>query len=671
MEPFYSETNLKFPRSIWFITGTELCERYNYFGLRTVLVLYLTTILNYSGDSSTVIYHSFIVLTFIMPFFGATLSDSYWGKFKTILRFSIVYIVGNTILTAASLASMFSLDFQRWIAIMGLILVASGTGGIKPCMFTFGGDQFIMPEQQNQFLIYTKMYLSAVQIGGLVASFLSPEFRKNVHCFGRNSCYPLAFGVPSVLMLIALMIFLLGSNKYKKRKPDFGGVQKTFACIFYALRKTITKTSLKNTHWLDHAKSKYSEAQISDTKKVTKILLIYITYPMFWALYELQGSRWVLQATLMDGRINGINNWEIKPDQMHTIVPLCSAVLYLTYDHVLNPAMKKIGIEQPLLKIVISYFSAALAFMFAAYIQFKIFGESTVISAGEGRVIIYNGFDCNVRINSPSQHNTLEPLDMIEFQYEGISNEMYENFKLNLDSSCGTLVDDIETYVTIKEGKSISYHFTRLENKAILRRASQQDNLFKSKSGKPSLRIFVDGDMAKTELFVLTNTKEYISYRYNISSASLTNFKQVLHGKYDLIHNGVVIQADLNFIPTTFYTLLIHTNNQRMDSKLFATDVGNYMHILWQTPQFICILIGEVIFLKTSAEFSFLEAPPNLVTFVSACSLITNSVGNLLIVFISTLSLENLVHEYILYSCMMIVNMAVLIYLSSNYVYST
>lgn len=92
----------------------------------------------------------------------------------------------------------------RIIALLGLFLISVGTGGIKPCVFTFGGDQFRLPEQEKQLLHYTTKFMFAINVGALFSTFLTPELRQSVHCLGRDTCFPLAFGVPAVLMLTAI-----------------------------------------------------------------------------------------------------------------------------------------------------------------------------------------------------------------------------------------------------------------------------------------------------------------------------------------------------------------------------------------------------------------------------------------------------------------------------------
>ena len=83
-------------------------------------------------------------------------------------------------------------------------MIGVGTGGIKPCVASFGGEQFILPEQQKHILTFFSLFYFAVNCGSLVSTLLSPILRSNVTCFGQESCYPLAFGVAAALMFIAV-----------------------------------------------------------------------------------------------------------------------------------------------------------------------------------------------------------------------------------------------------------------------------------------------------------------------------------------------------------------------------------------------------------------------------------------------------------------------------------
>ncbi|KAL4150030.1 hypothetical protein QTP88_003878 [Uroleucon formosanum] len=672
--------NLKFPKSVWFIVCNELCERFNYFGLRTILVLYLTSILNYTDDQSTMIYHGFIFLSYFMPLFGAILADSYWGKFKTIIRLSIVYALGNVILTGSSMANSFTLDSQRLITIVGLICIALGTGGIKPCVSTFGGDQFQLPEQQDQLAQFFRRFLTAIYLGSLISTFLSPELRKSAQCFGKDTCFPLAFGVLSLLMITTIIVFILGRNMYVKRKPENHVIFKTFGCIFYGVRKNIVSSNSNEAHWLDLAGDKYSKTEVSDTKAALEVLYTFIAYPVFWALYEQQGSRWTLQATLMDGKLDGIG-WEIKPDQMQTIHPLLALLLILSFDRLLFPFLAKFGIRRPLQKLIFSTSMAVIAFLLTAILQYKIFGDNTMIPTAEGQFVVYNGFDCKAHVLSSSielvGNNDIDPLGSAKFKYKPNSNEGVVNIKLKLNESCVAYVnyEHLNTNVTVSRGQSISYFLTSSSaNKEVkLRRINHYDDFIKPKNGHPSLRIVIGDDIEKNGSLALVATgKNHLSY--NISSFANENFIQMHIGNYSLVHGERRIPSNINLMPATIYTLIIRSNDgdiQGLKSKLYATDKGNYLHILWQTPQYLCMILADVIFIATSIEFSFTEAPPRIKSFISACYLLTHSIGNLMVVVVSAFSFRKQVHEYLFFSGLMLADTLLLVYLSCNYKYKS
>lgn len=175
-------------------------------------MLYFRTVLNFSDSNSTVFFHLFASICYFTPILGAILADSKWGRFKTILYLSIVYLFGELILIFSSviwnrgtisIATTFS----------GLLLIALGTGGIKPCICALGGDQFLAHEEKWRQSFFSMFYF-ALNMGALISMFLTPMLRSEFQCVGRVDCYPLAFGVPCALMAVAIVVFLLARNKY-------------------------------------------------------------------------------------------------------------------------------------------------------------------------------------------------------------------------------------------------------------------------------------------------------------------------------------------------------------------------------------------------------------------------------------------------------------------------
>lgn len=167
-----------------------------------VLVLYMKNKLRYSENDATVLYHGTSVLMSFMCIFGGILSDVWLGRFKTICTLSIVYWFASILISVSSMP-MFIFSPNAAL-IIGLLLVSIGAGGITPCVSAFGADQFKMPEQSAYFSSFFSMFYATINVGAFLSHVITPILRSNVHCFGQNDCYPLAFGMPAVLMFIAI-----------------------------------------------------------------------------------------------------------------------------------------------------------------------------------------------------------------------------------------------------------------------------------------------------------------------------------------------------------------------------------------------------------------------------------------------------------------------------------
>lgn len=105
------------------------------------------------------------------------------------------------------------IQIYRLFTIIGLFIMAIGTGGIRPCVSAFGGDQFVLPDQEDRLQMYFSIFYFTINLGSFLSSTITPELRKSVQCFGKDSCFPLAFGVPAFLMIISIgKIFIINHN---------------------------------------------------------------------------------------------------------------------------------------------------------------------------------------------------------------------------------------------------------------------------------------------------------------------------------------------------------------------------------------------------------------------------------------------------------------------------
>jgi len=198
----------RFPRSVFCIIGTEACERFSYYGMRGILTLYIAqgllgdlakTDARAANDAATTVGHLFTMGVYFMPLLGAWIADKFWGRYWTIIVMSLFYIVGNAIL-ALTVGSTFGLA-------LGLSLLAFGSGGIKPCVSAFMGEQFA-PDQRDFIARAFGMFYWAINFGSFFAFGLIPIVKDN---FG----YAWAFGVPGIVMALSTLIFVAGTRHYK------------------------------------------------------------------------------------------------------------------------------------------------------------------------------------------------------------------------------------------------------------------------------------------------------------------------------------------------------------------------------------------------------------------------------------------------------------------------
>lgn len=338
-------------------------------------MLYCTYFIGFNEDTSTAIYHGFTVLAYLFPLFGGALADGYLGKFKTIFYLSIVYVIGMGIQAVAAIPFQdSSVSFRTPNAILciaGLIVIAIGTGGIKPCVSSFGGDQFESDDVKNTTLFFDMFYW-CINAGSVISTFITPLLRQTT-CGSlgtEDSCYFLSFAIPATLMCVAIALFLLGNRYYIKVPPSGRNIfWEVLKCIFLGAFRKIPADSPVQDHWLYGAYGSVDDWIIRDTTYLVKVLVMFSPLPIFWAAFDQKGSRWTLQALRMNGYLS--ETVYVLADQ----VQLLNAGFILLFIPIFNTAYKLIdkcfgaGTVTKLRKISVGLIFGALAYVVSAEVQ--------------------------------------------------------------------------------------------------------------------------------------------------------------------------------------------------------------------------------------------------------------------------------------------------------------
>jgi len=407
--PALADTD-RMPRGIPYIIANEFAERFCYYGVNSILAVYMTQHLRFGDAKATEWQSLFKFAAYFSPLIGAIVSDVFWGKYRTIMMLALVYCVGCTVIAVGSGPTGLAL---------GLGLMALGTGGIKPCVSTNVGDQFT---SKNQHLIeraFSYFYL-AINAGSSIAIYFCPEW--------LNSGGPrLAFGIPAVMMFVATVIFWMGRNRFVVVPPAMTrDANKALAAFMLALLPVLGIAALVydtvgpnyrtlaamgallgllalviwaslNTGLREKLPAELHswlrEAFTGDAlKQILGLALIYYFFvAIFWCLWDQSnGQTWTLQATsdLMDKHLFGflagvpylsaLARYEMLPAQIQVVNGLFILALVPVFTFFVYPAMSRVFTVTPLRKIGIGLFVIAATYLIVAWIEDRIMRGMTV-----------------------------------------------------------------------------------------------------------------------------------------------------------------------------------------------------------------------------------------------------------------------------------------------------
>jgi POT family proton-dependent oligopeptide transporter len=398
----------KLPRQIPYIIGNEACERFGFYGMRNILTPFLVSSLLMYIASQTErehmakeVFHTFVIGVYFFPLLGGWISDRFFGKYNTILWLSLVYVLGFACL------ALFVHNPTGFYA--GMFLIALGSGGIKPLVSAFVGDQFDQTNKAKAKVVYDAFYWT-INFGSFFASLLMPVALRN---FGPA----VAFGIPGALMLLAVVIFWAGRHKYTHvpaappNPHSFLNVVRTalmakqagqartglviavlgavlavgsfglwlagsleFVPAFcLALVLVMAFGGMGAALQLERARGGHPDEAVDGVRAVLRILIVFALVTPFWSLFDQKASTWVIQGELMTkpAWFQAAQMQALNPALVMLIIPFNNLVLY--------PLLRSAGIEPtPLRRMGTGIAFSAVAWIVAGSLQLAIDGGDPV-----------------------------------------------------------------------------------------------------------------------------------------------------------------------------------------------------------------------------------------------------------------------------------------------------
>ncbi|KAG0361459.1 hypothetical protein BGX24_005340, partial [Mortierella sp. AD032] len=298
------------PKACYFILPNEFGERFCYYGIAPNLNKYFQLITGMTKVQAKVYSTAFTMLAYFFPLLGAALSDSFLGKWWTIISFSAIYLIGMIMITVFAIPNLIGPigEVSKFLTFLPMIVIAIGTGGIKPCVSAHGGDQYLPAQEVAKDFFFNTFYI-AINVGGLLTQFTVPLIA-DMPCYGQTTCYSGAFLLPTIVFALAYAVFAAGHRFYRIVPPlgEFLPL-KAVKAMFLAARRhraAAPEERAAKGHWLNFAEEEYGGVFIEEVRDFGLVLVpVVIPFAFCWMLYNQNQNEWSNQYYLMNGALFG------------------------------------------------------------------------------------------------------------------------------------------------------------------------------------------------------------------------------------------------------------------------------------------------------------------------------------------------------------------------------
>ncbi|XP_037425684.1 protein NRT1/ PTR FAMILY 8.3-like isoform X1 [Triticum dicoccoides] len=406
-------------RACVFILGNECCERLAYYGIAKNLVTYLKIKLHQGNLEAARNVTTWQGTCYLSPLIGAILADSYWGKYWTIAVFSSIYFIGLAVLTlSASLPALQPPSclgnvcpepslLQNGTFFLGLYMIALGTGGIKPCVSSFGADQFddSDPTERVKQGSFFNWFYFCINIGAFISGTV-------IVWIQDNSGWGIGFAIPTIFMALAIASFFSASDVYRFQKPGGSPLTRVCQVVVSAFRKWHVElprdtallyevdgqnSAIEGSRKLEHttelefldkaaiisstdAKSDLitnpwrlcTVTQVEELKILVRMFPVWATTIIFNAVYAQNSSMFLEQGMVLDKRVGSFN---VPPASLSSFDVISVMIWVPLYDRVLIPIARKFtGREKgfsELQRIGIGLVLSIIAMVSAAFVELK------------------------------------------------------------------------------------------------------------------------------------------------------------------------------------------------------------------------------------------------------------------------------------------------------------
>ena len=591
----------KMPGGIPYIVGNEAAERFSYYGMRGILTIFMVAHLknsagapdHMSDEDAKAVFHLFSAAAYFFPILGSLISDILWGKYRTILFLSIGYCIGHACIAMGDVGfGMAIMEPRNWL-FLGLMFIAIGAGGIKPCVSAHVGDQFGTENHHLLSKTFSWFYF-AINVGAAASNLLTPYLLEKQGPW-------VAFGLPGILMALATFVFWLGRKKF---------VHIPAAGIERFKEESLSSDGLKAL------------------RNLIPLFLLFV--PMFWSIFDQSGSAWVLQAARMDRVFLGVEWFE---SQVQFINPVLILIMIPLFAYVVYPLAGKVFEVTPLRKIGTGLFLASAVFALSAWIELQIEGGSILeITSQADRQHWKVDHLIDGDLENTSWVSTIDP------KFHGNHSATSER---EMESETDGALLPQEITFQLRESKSWTLDGVRIHPATNLGEflLSQRD-AGDVKAGRRMAAVAVDTCHPKTIRISVADTpnprrgwKQVAELSMNRSVEPQTVEFPTIEAKYvklQVVENWggpLVGLGEVEIIAAG--KMPAEDSDERAKTWPNVGAMGYRPNIYWQFIAYVLLTAAEVMVSIVCLEFAYTQAPKAMKSFIMGIYFLGISLGNI------------------------------------------
>lgn len=370
----------RIPMSCYLVALVELAERFSYYGLSAPFQNYMQNgpndtpkgALQLNNNGATALSYFFQFWCYLTPILGGYISDTYWGKYKTIFFFCIVYIVGIFVLFITSLPSITSKNTALGGFVAAIIIIGLATGGVKSNVSPLIADQVPKTKPiikvlksgervvqdpnitiQNVFMIFYLM----INIGSM-SVIATTQLELHVGFWA-------AYLLPFCFFWVAVVVLIFGKNQYVKVPVSDKVIQKCFRVLFIGIKNKFNLHSAKPSN-NPGAQYPWDDKFVDEVIRALYACKVFVFYPVYWVIYGQMTNNFISQAGQME--LHGLPNDILQAINSFAIILFIPILERWGY-----PFLRKFTPMKPVSRITCGFMFAVGAMIYAAVLQSYIY----------------------------------------------------------------------------------------------------------------------------------------------------------------------------------------------------------------------------------------------------------------------------------------------------------